>query len=196
MWMGRCRSKLSAPIIIHLSLPPRSWTDWRVLSWKVVFRYLNHAGEPYVTINLSPHAQTILFIHKIPYSNIIHGRCIHDDNPVRRVQVKERPVPWVLSICICPTPPEEALYNGIRSHFLCACHSARRLRTATAAVGSEALRTAIRRRRFGTHLMSKSNSVSSRSAGPVESGEGARLRLRLLYNNLLCRGRRGTTAVR
>jgi hypothetical protein len=27
--------------------------------------------------------QTVI-IHKILYSNIIHGRCIHDDNLVRR----------------------------------------------------------------------------------------------------------------
>lgn len=84
----------------------------------------------------------------------------------------------------------EALCSSARSRFLRACRSERRLRTAAAATGSEALRTAMRRRRFGTRVMSGSNSVtpsSSRSASPelLTSGERSRLRLRL---HLSCQG--------
>ena len=66
---------------------------------------------------------------------------------------------------------EEALHNSIRSLSLRTCRSACPLRTATAAVGSEVLCMAIHRRRSGTRLMSKSNTVSSRTVGPVVSGE-------------------------
>jgi hypothetical protein len=84
-----------------------------------------------------------------------------------------------LSMCNRSTPPV-LRWSIARSCFLRACRSARRLRTATAAIGSDAVRTAMRRRRFGTRAISGSNSVSRSAGGP------ARLRLRLRSSSQGC----------
>ena len=87
----------------------------------------------------------------------------------------------LLSTYIPPTPRAV-----LRSTFLRFCRqsrSARRLRRATAAVGSEMLRTEVRRSRFGACTISGLNSAST--AGSTGSGvpepppPGARSRLRL-----------------
>ena len=79
------------------------------------------------------------------------------------------------STSIVPPPPAFGC-SALRSDLRRASRSLRRLRTATAAVGNEALRTARRRSRFGARIMSGSRSRS----GPVSisrAGERARLRL-------------------
>src|SRR6266851_5681020 len=87
-----------------------------------------------------------------------------------------------LSICIPSTPP--AVLRNTFSRFRRASRSGRRLRKATAAVGSEALRTAMRRSCFGARTISGSDSASTAgSTGdggpePRPLGERARLRLR------------------
>jgi hypothetical protein len=86
-----------------------------------------------------------------------------------------------LSICIPSTAP--SALRSTFSRFRRASRSARRLRKATAAVGSEALRTAMRRSRFGARTMSGSDSASTAgstaSGGPEPRGPGERARLRL-----------------
>ncbi|KAI0246031.1 hypothetical protein BJV78DRAFT_201591 [Lactifluus subvellereus] len=81
------------------------------------------------------------------------------------------------STSILPAPAPAVLRVARRSDLRRASRSARRLRTATAAVGNEALRTAWRRSRFGARTMSGSgsNPTSSRA---VAAAERARLRLR------------------
>jgi hypothetical protein len=89
-----------------------------------------------------------------------------------------------LSTCIPPPPP--AALRSAFSRFRHPSRSAHRLRRATAAVGSEALRTAIRRSGFGACTIAGSNSASSRAAESAGSRgpelraprEQARLHLR------------------
>ena len=85
-----------------------------------------------------------------------------------------------LSMCNRSTSPV-LRWSIARSRFLRACRSARRLRTATAATGRDAVRTAMRRRRFGTRAISGSNSVSRSAVGGP-----ARLRLRLRSSSQGC----------
>ena len=86
-----------------------------------------------------------------------------------------------LSICI-PSTPQAALRSTF-SRFRRASRSARRLRKATAAVGSEALRTAMRRSRFGARTISGSDSASTAGStgdgGPEPRAPGERARLHL-----------------
>jgi hypothetical protein len=99
------------------------------------------------------------------------------DNSTRLHSVTPQP-----STCIVPPTPLAALRSAF-SRFRRARRSERRLRTATAAVGSEALRTAIRRSRLGARVVS--GSYSSRSA----PGERARLRLGRYVTLCLCQSR-------
>ena len=89
-----------------------------------------------------------------------------------------------LSTCIPPLP--QAALRSAFSRFRRPSRPARQLRRATAAGGSEALRTAIRWSRFGARTIAGSNSALTRAAestcsrGPElrAPGEQARLRLR------------------
>ena len=89
-----------------------------------------------------------------------------------------------LSTCIPPLP--QAALRSAFSRFRRPSRPARQLRRATAAGGSEALRTAIRWSRFGARTIVGSNSALTRAAestcsrGPElrAPGEQARLRLR------------------
>jgi hypothetical protein len=83
-------------------------------------------------------------------------------------------------------PTRPAALRGTFSRFCSPSRSTGRLRKATAAVGSEALHTTIRRSRFGARTIAGSNSASTQAAGSAGSrgpelrapGERARLRLR------------------
>src|SRR6266850_755575 len=85
------------------------------------------------------------------------------------------------STCIVPPTPLSALRSAF-SRFRRARRSARRLRRATAAVGSSALRMAIRRSRLGARVVSGSYSRSA-------PGERARLRLGRYVELCLCQSR-------